>query len=105
MKNKNIEVLWTGIKLSKINENDYICITDIAKYKSKKSDLIIQNWLRNKNTVEFLWLWKKLNNKNFKPLEFEGFRKEAGLNAFLLSPKKWIEWVSAIGLKGKDLNY
>ncbi len=82
MKNKNIEVLGTDIKVSEINENDYICITDIAKYKSEKSDLIIQNWLRNKNTVEFLWLWEKLNNNNFKPLGFEGFRKEAWLMLF-----------------------
>ncbi len=105
MKNKNIEVLGTDIKVSQINESDYICITDIAKYKSEKSDLIIQNWLRNKNTVEFLWLWEKLNNSNFKPLGFEGFRKEAWLNAFLLSPKKWIEWVNAIGIISKSWRY
>jgi hypothetical protein len=105
MKKTSIDVLWTDLRISKINEDDYICITDIAKYKSNKSDLIIQNWLRNRNTVEFLWLWEKINNPSFKPLEFEGFRKEAWMNAFLLSPKKWINSVWAIWLISKSGRY
>lgn len=72
-------------------EEDYIFLTDIAKYKSDTPDLIIQNWMRNRNTIEFLWLWEKLNNLNLTPIEFEGFTKEAWLNAFLMSPKKWID--------------
>ena len=69
---------------------DYISITDIAKYKSDDPAAVIQNWLRNRETLEFLGLWEELNNSEFKPLEFEGFRKESGRNAFVLSPQKWV---------------
>lgn len=100
-----LKVKWTQIKVIQNHKTDYISLTDIAKYKSHKSDLIIQNWLRNRNTIEFLWLWENLNNPDFKPIEFEGFKKEAWLNSFLLSPKKWIEWVNAIGLITKSWKY
>jgi hypothetical protein len=66
---------------------------------------VIANWLRNRNTIEFLGIWETLYNPEFKPLEFEGFRKEAGLNAFTLSPKKWIESTAAIGLVAKSGRY
>lgn len=73
-----INVLSTEIGFYNKNEEDYICITDIAKYKdSEKADHIIQNWIRNRNTIEFLGIWEQLNNSNFKPLEFDGFRKQA----------------------------
>lgn len=91
--------------LSSVKESDYISITDIAKYKSDDPTAVIQNWLRNRETIEFLGLWEKLNNPNFKPLEFEGFRMEAGRNAFVLSPKKWIESTDAIGLRSKAGRY
>ncbi len=72
-------------------ENDYISLTDIARYKSDDPTATIQNWMRNKDIIEFLGLWESLHNADFKPLEFEGFKKEAGANAFTMSPKKWIE--------------
>jgi hypothetical protein len=63
---------------------------------------VIANWLRNRNTIEYLGLWESLHNPNFNPLEFEGFRKEAGLNAFTLSPSRWVETTNAIGLASKS---
>lgn len=95
-------VLGSEITVFKHEEADYVSLTDIAKYKWDKVDLIVQNWMRNRNTIEFLWLWEQLNNQEFKPLEFEGFRKEAGLNAFLMSPKKWIDSTGAIWLLSKS---
>lgn len=86
--------------------NDYISLTDIAKYKDNtEANEIIRNWLRNRNTIEFLGLWEQLNNENFKPIEFEGFRKEAGLNSFTMSPKKWIDNTNAIGIISKSGRY
>ncbi len=69
-------------------ENDYISLTDIARYKSDAPDDVIKNWLRRKDIIEFLGLWEMLHNDNFKPVEFDGFKKEAGANAFTMSPKK-----------------
>ena len=78
---------------------DYISLTDIAKQKnSVDPNGVIANWLRNRNTIEYLGLWETLHNPNFNPLEFEGFRKQAGLNAFTLSPTQWIESTNAIGM-------
>lgn len=71
--------------------NDYISLTDIAKYKSDAPNDVIKNWLRNKDTIEFLGLWGTLNNHNFKLVEFDGFKIEAGSNAFTMSPTKWIK--------------
>ena len=71
----------------------------IAKYKSDNPNATICNWMRNRETLEFLGLWVMLHNPDFKPLEFEGFRKEAGLNAFTMSPTKWIENVNAKGIR------
>lgn len=67
--------------------------------------MIIQNWMRNRNTIEFLGLWESINNPIFKPTEFEGFKNEAGANAFLMSPKKWIENTHAIGIISKSGRY
>lgn len=88
------------------NESDFISLTDIARYKDKeRTDYIIQNWMRNRDTVEFLGIWEQINNSNFKPIEFDGLRKEAGLNSFSLTPKRWIELVGAIGLVNKSGRY
>jgi len=85
------------------NKEDYISLTDIAKHKdSERTDQIIQNWLRSRYTIELLGLWEIINNSNFKPLEFEGFRQKAGLNYFVLTPKQWIEKTEAIGLISKQ---
>ena len=88
--------------LSRGNDDDYISLTDIARYKNADfpSD-VIQNWLRNRSTVEFLGLWERIHNPNFNYLEFEVIDREAGRNAFVLTPKKWIESVSAIGMTSK----
>ena len=90
---------------SGFNQADYISITDIARYKSDDPNAVLQNWLRNRETLEFLGLWEKLNNPGFKPLEFEGFRKEAGRNAFTMSPKKGVETTGAIGIKSNSGRY
>ncbi|MBQ8412670.1 MAG: KilA-N domain-containing protein [Lachnospiraceae bacterium] len=86
-------------------ENDYISLTDIAKYKSEDPTATIQNWMRNKDIIEFLGLWESLHNADFKPLEFEGFKREAGANAFTMSPKKWIENTNAIDIVSKSGRY
>ncbi|SCZ81119.1 KilA-N domain-containing protein [Acidaminobacter hydrogenoformans] len=86
-------------------QNEYISLTDIARYKSDEPNDVIKNWMRNRDTIEFLGLWENLNNQNFKPVEFDGFRKEAGLNAFTMSPTKWINTVNAIGIVSKSGRY
>ena len=90
---------------TKAKQTDYISITDIAKYKSDAPDDVVKNWMRNRETIEFLGLWEHLNNPDFKPVEFDGFRKSAGRNAFVLSPKKWIEATGAIGIQSKSGRY
>jgi hypothetical protein len=88
------------------NEEDYICITDIARYKNPdRTDDLIRNWLRNRNTIEFLGIWEQLNNPAFKPVEFDGFKKQAGLNSFTLTPGQWIERTNAIGIISKPGRY
>jgi hypothetical protein len=84
---------------------DSSCLTDIARYKSDDPTAVIGNWLRNRNTIEYLGIWESLYNPSFKPLEFEGFKKEAGLNAFTLSPTKWISTTNAIGILSKSGRY
>lgn len=86
-------------------ENEFISLTDIAKYKSDDPTAVIQNWMRNRDVIEFLGLWEGLHNVNFKPLEFEGFRNQAGANAFTMSPKKWIDATDAIGIVSKSGRY
>jgi len=76
---------------------------DIARYKdAERTDHVLQNWLRNRNTVEFLGIWEQINNPEFKPLEFEGFRRQAGLNSFVLTARQWIDATSAIGLVARQ---
>jgi len=104
-KNKKIEVRGSEITIIDTNEQDYISLTDIAKYKTDDTSAVIANWMRNRNTIEFLGIWETLYNPDFKPLEFEGFRKEAGLNAFTLSPKKWVDATNAKGFIVKSGRY
>jgi hypothetical protein len=101
-----ITVLDREITVQVRNDNDYICITDIARYKdAERTDDHIRNWLRNRNTIEFLGIWETLNNPNFKPVEFDGFRRKAGLNSFTLTPKQWIEATGATGIVSKAGRY
>ena len=86
-------------------ENEFISLTDIARYKSNDPNDVIKNWMRSRETIEFLGLWEKLHNPDFKPVEFDGFRSEAGLHAFTMSPTKWIEGVNAIGIVTKAGRY
>ena len=100
-----IKVENTEITIVSVKETDYISLTDIAKYKTDDTSAVIANWMRNRNTIEFLGIWETLYNPNFKPLEFEGFKKEAGLNAFTLSPLKWVNATDAIGFIVKSGRY
>ncbi len=101
-----INVLNREITVQTRNEQDYICITDIAKYKSlDTTDDLIRSWIRNRNTIEFMGIRELLNNPDFKPVEFDGFRKQAGLNSFTLTPKQWIEKTGAIGTISKAGRY
>ncbi len=95
---RKVTVKGVDIRCKAVKGEDYICLSDIAKYKTEQPDALIANWLRNRNTIEFLGVWETLYNPHFNPLEFEGFRKQAGLNSFLLSPKKWAESTKAIGI-------
>ena len=87
-------------------KEDFISLTDIAKHRDeKRGDYIIQNWLRNRNTIEFLGIWEHLNNPDFNSIEFDGIRRQAGLNSFSLTAKRWAEKTSAIGLVSKTGRY
>ena len=87
-------------------KNNYISLTDIAKYKNTDDPrFVIQNWMRNRNTLEFIGLWEALNNPNFNRVQFDTFRNEAGLNRFTMTPSKWIESTGAIGIVSKAGRY
>ena len=102
----NLDVKGTTIAVVSQKGDDYICVTDIARYKdNERTDYIIQNWLRNRNTIEFLGIWEQLNNPDFNPIEFDGIRNQAGLNSFVLTAKRWIESTGAIGLISKPGRY
>lgn len=82
-KNRRVDIQGRAVVINTINSEDYISITDIAKYQDeKRTDHIIQNWLRNRNTIEFLGIWEKLNNPSFNPIEFEGFKNQDCLNSY-----------------------
>ena len=84
------------------NQSDYISLTDIARHRNPDEPKdVVKNWMRVRSTVEFLGLWEQLNNPNFKGVEFDSFKKEAGSNAFTLSPEKWIKTTNAIGIISK----
>ncbi|MCK5827658.1 KilA-N domain-containing protein [Candidatus Bipolaricaulota bacterium] len=101
-----MSVLSSSVSVRVIDETDYISLTDIARHRNPQhSDDLIRNWLRNRNTIEFLGIWERLNNPNFKPVEFDGFRKQAGLNSFTLTPKQWIERTCAVGIVSKAGRY
>lgn len=85
--------------------NEYISLTDIAKYKSNEPNDVVKSWMRNRNTIEFLGLWESLHNPDFNPVEFDGFKMQAGANSFTMSPNKWIEGVNAKGIISKAGRY
>jgi len=101
-----IEVDGHSIAIQNRDKQDYISLTDIARYRNSQEPFaIINNWMRSRSTIEFLGLWEKLCNPDFKPLEFERFRNEAGSNYFVLSPQRWIESTQAIGITSKSGRY
>lgn len=107
-KEVNEKINAMGIEISvtsKGDRDDYISLTDIAKYVSDHPDDVVKNWLRNKNTIEFLGVWETIHNPDFKPVEFDGFKNQAGSNAFVMTPTKWIHGTGAIGIKTKRGRY
>ena len=97
-----INVKDTDVTIIQQGGMDYVSITDIARFRTNEPNVVIGNWMRNRNTIEYLGMWEYLYNPDFKPLEFEGFKREAGLHAFTLSPQKWIEKTNAIGIFSKS---
>src|SRR5690606_270064 len=105
-KSKFIKVNNINIGLKAIDNNDFISLTDIAKYRNQLEPFsVINNWLRARSTIEYLGLWETLNNPTFKPIEFERFRSDAGSNYFTLSPQRWVDETNATGLISKSGRY
>ena len=103
---RKIIVKDKSINIQSIKDEDYISLTDIARIKNEDdTNLVISNWLRKVDTIEFLKLWESINNENFKPIDFEGFKSKPGENAFSISSRKWIELTNAIGIKSKPGKY
>ena len=103
---QKVNVFDKQVSLYLLGVEEYISLTDIAKFKNPDAPAdIIKNWMRSKNTIELLGLWERLHNSNFKLVEFDQFKDEAGFNHFVLSPKKWIESTQAIGLQSKSGRY
>lgn len=100
MKQQTLVVQGAEVAIVSRHEKDFISLTDMVRKFGDES--ILYNWLRNRNTIEFLGIWEQIYNPAFKPLEFERFKNQAGLNSFSLSPKKWIEATGAIGLYAKS---
>ena len=97
-----IEVQGIAVSVIPEKQDDYICLTDIARYKDpERTDYLISNWMRNRNTIEFLGIWERLNNSSFNPIEFDGIRIQSGLNSFILTAKQWIEQTGAISIVSK----
>jgi len=106
MSKQKIEVRGTEIVILSKGKEDYISLTDIAKYKDPaRSDYILQNWMRNRNTIDFIGLWEQLHNPDFNSIEFDGFKNEAGSNSFSLTPKRWISATNAVGIISKAGRY
>ncbi len=105
-KNKSITVNGIEIVLYNQNNQDFISLTDIARFKDvDRSDYILQNWLRNRSTLEFIGLWEKFNNPFFNSIEFDGIKNLSGSNSFSITPKRWIESTNAIGIVSKTGRY
>ena len=99
---KQLDVRGTLVRVVKINDLDFVCLTDMAKLKSEDPSFTLNHWMRNRMTIEYLGLWETLYNPSFKPTEFGRFREESGLNSFTLSPTKWINATNAIGIIAKS---
>ena len=105
-KNKIIQVQGRAISLLSDKANDYISLTDMARYRdAERTNYIIQNWMRTRSAIEFCGLWEQLNNPDFKSIEFDAFKNESGSNSFALTPQKWIDTTNAKGIISKSGRY
>ncbi len=102
-KKSTINVQGTAITILSKEADDFICLTDMAKKFG--GDDLIHNWMRNRNTLEFIGIWEQIHNSGFKGVEFDTFKKESGLNSFRLTPKKWVEATNAIGIQSRAGRY
>ena len=102
-KKATIDVQGTAITVLSQDENDFISLTDMAKKFG--DDSLIYSWMRNRNTLQFLGIWEQIHNPEFKGGEFETFKSQAGLNSFHLTPRKWIDATSAIGIQSRAGRY
>lgn len=110
MKNEIIETISANgteiAVISSLHTDDFLSLTDIARYKNSTAPKdVIKNWMRVRSTIEFLGLWESINNPDFKGVEFDSFRTQAGSNAFTLSPQQWIKETNAIGIRSKSGRY
>ena len=105
-KSKTIDVHGKEILIYAEKGDEYISLTDIARYRdAERSDYILQNWMRNRSTIEFIGLWELFHNPDFNSIEFDGIKNLAGSNSFALTPKRWIETTNAKGLVSKAGRY
>ncbi len=106
VKNKKLLVHGIQVIIYENNKEDYISLTDIARYRdSERSDYILQNWMRNRSTIEFMGLWEQFHNPDFNSIEFDGIKNMAGSNSFSLTPKRWINATNAKGIVSKTGRY
>src|SRR5690606_31857099 len=105
-KSKKLDVQGISITTYRHDDKDFISLSDIAKHRdSERSDYILQNWMRNRSTIEFIGLWEQFNNPNFNSIEFDGIKNASGSNSFSLTPKRWIQQTNAIGIVPKTGRY
>ncbi len=105
-KNQKLNIKGRDILIYSEKSEEYISLTDIARYKdSERSDYILQNWMRNRSTIEFMGLWEMFNNPNFNSIEFDGIKSSSGSNSFALTPKRWIASTNAVGIVSKSGRY
>jgi len=97
-------VLGTEVNVIRINDGDYISLTDMVR-NTENGEFFIQNWTRNRNTIEFLGIWERVYNPNFNPVEFDWIKSHAGLNSYKISAKEWCEKTNAIGLQARPGRY
>ena len=103
---KKINIKGIEILIYTEKKDEYISLTDIARYRdAERSDYILQNWMRNRSTIEFIGLWEIFNNPNFNSIEFDGIKNLSGSNSFALTPKRWIETTNAIGVVSNTGRY
>jgi hypothetical protein len=103
---RKIEVRGVEVSIATNNKEDYVSLTGIARFRdAERTDFILQNWMRNRSTIEFMGLWETFNNPNFNPIEFDGFKNDSGSNSFSLTPKRWIEATGATGIFSKSGRY